>query len=96
VAVDRDGRWKADSNEPFNAALGGIDPSTVRALADPSNDGAARVVTWIFGALLTASGFVTGSIAAIVIGGCVVVAAACWSWTRRRSRRPRRPRIDAP
>jgi hypothetical protein len=89
MAVDKDGRWVVEPNEPFNAGLDGIDPSTVRAAADPANDGYACVITWVFGLLLTASGFYTDSIAAIVIGGTVLVLAAVWTKSRRTIRRPR-------
>ena len=90
VPQDRNGRWRADDNEPFNAGLGGFSSEHFRG-ETPSN-GCAIAMGWAGGLACLALGVIGPSIILFGIGCLLIGLAAPFSFRRLRARvRRRRP-----
>jgi hypothetical protein len=88
MGTDKNGRWKADPLEPFNAGLNGMSPELIRDSMRPENDGRNLVILWIGAVCTVALGVFGRSI--LMIGFGVLASALAILWTRSRHYVPRR------
>lgn len=88
MAIDERGRWRADSDEPFNAGLGGFDPQRIRDSMEPGADGCALSGLWAIAVVSVVLGVVGPSLFLGVVGAALMLPSL--RWTIRRSRRERR------
>jgi hypothetical protein len=88
MGTDKNGRWKADPLEPFNAGLNGVSPELIRDSMRPENDGRNLVILWI-GAVGTLALGVFGR-SVLLIGFGVLASALAILWTKSRHYVPHR------